>query len=238
MGWRIIDDRRRLYLLNQLGSHRGATNDEVRRAIAGDELVPEAMLETTHGVTINAPASAIWPWLLQVRYHRGGWYADSKISEFLFKYLFEPMAPQDKKPEYRPSANHIMPEFQELQVGDIVPDGPPDTVGFVVKAVEPNRQIVLYTDQYHRAIVPDPVSASWFQHTSAFSWVFALKDSQPGETRLLLRARISVWPRVVFLALWLPLILGESLFPHLMLNGIKQRVELAAATPDLDYRSD
>jgi hypothetical protein len=223
-----------LAILNRLGSRRGATNDEVRQPIAGDELVPEAMLETTHGVTINAPAESIWPWLLQVGYHRGGWYADSKITEFLFKYLFEPIAPKDKKPEYRPSADRIMLEYQELRVGDIVPDGPPGTVRFIVKELEPNRQMVLYTDQYHQAMVPESFSTTWFQPISAFSWVFALKEIHPGETRLVLRARISFWPRAIFPLLWLPLMLGEAVFPNLMLSGIKQRVERTTASPDLD----
>ncbi len=187
MGWRIVDDGRGFVFIGPIRSPSWGDQGRSSPGNCWDELVPNAMLETTHGVTINAPASAIWPWLLQVGYHRGGWYTDSKISEFLFKYLFEPMAPQDKKPNYWPCANRIMPEFQELQFGEIVHDGPPDTVGFVVKALEPNQAMVLHTDQYHRAIMLDPVTTSWFQKTSAFCWVFALNEIQPGGTRLLSR---------------------------------------------------
>ena len=32
------------------------------------------MLEWNRGITIAAPAEAIWPWLVQLGYGRAGWY--------------------------------------------------------------------------------------------------------------------------------------------------------------------
>ena len=214
-----------IVVLNRIGRGRGATTEEICRPLAGDELVPGAMIETTHGITIEAPPNLIWPWLVQVGYHRGGWYADSAMHRFLFKYLFEPMAPQDKKPVYRPSADRILSEYQDLTVGDSIPDGPPDTAHFLVKKLDPDRHLVLYTDQYHQAILPPSLSSSWFKPRSEFSWVFTLEEIQTGTTRLLLRARINIWPRALYPVIWIPLMLGESIYPHLMLQGIKQRVE-------------
>ena len=93
-----------LYLLNHLGTRRGATRDEARRALPGDDLLPNAGVETTHAITIHAPAERIRPWLVQVGYHRGGWYTDSKLDQLSFDYFFKRIAPEDKKPERRPSA--------------------------------------------------------------------------------------------------------------------------------------
>lgn len=42
------------YLLHRLGLRWGATDNEVRRPLPGDDLVPDPMLETTHAATINA----------------------------------------------------------------------------------------------------------------------------------------------------------------------------------------
>ena len=55
----------------------GATKEEARRAMPGDEIVPASMLQTTHAFTINAPAEQIWPWLIQIGQGRAGFYSDS-----------------------------------------------------------------------------------------------------------------------------------------------------------------
>ena len=48
---------------------------ESARALAGDELVPEPTTSETRGITIAASPDAIWPWLVQMGYGRGGWYS-------------------------------------------------------------------------------------------------------------------------------------------------------------------
>ena len=53
--------------------HRwGATDQEVGRAMPGDDLLPDAA-STTRAITIAAPAEQVWPWLVQIGYGRGGW---------------------------------------------------------------------------------------------------------------------------------------------------------------------
>jgi hypothetical protein len=46
----------------------GMTQQEARRPLPGDELEPEPdpLVNTTHAVTIDAPPSVIWPWIVQV----------------------------------------------------------------------------------------------------------------------------------------------------------------------------
>lgn len=54
--------------------HRwGATDQEVRRAMPGDDHIPDAA-STTRAITIAAAPEQVWPWLVQLGYGRGGWY--------------------------------------------------------------------------------------------------------------------------------------------------------------------
>ena len=52
----------------------GATAEEAARRLPGDELLEHADIVATRATTVNAPASAIWPWLVQMGPGRGGAY--------------------------------------------------------------------------------------------------------------------------------------------------------------------
>ena len=52
----------------------GATHDEVARPIPGDDLLAAPDMVSTRAVTIDAPPSAVWPWLVQMGSGRGGAY--------------------------------------------------------------------------------------------------------------------------------------------------------------------
>lgn len=53
----------------------GATDAEVEMTLPCDELVEHPKLNATHAITIDAPASGIWPWLVQMGQTRGGFYS-------------------------------------------------------------------------------------------------------------------------------------------------------------------
>jgi len=100
--------------------HRwGATEEEIRRAMPGDDLIPDAA-STTRAITIAAPPEQAWPWLVQLGYSRGGWYSYDWIDN-----------------DSQPSADRIIPELQQLQVGDQILMIP--GMGPRVREVEPNR---------------------------------------------------------------------------------------------------
>jgi hypothetical protein len=103
--------------------HRwNATDEEVERAMPGDEILPDAPA-TTRAITVDAPAEQVWPWLVQIGYGRAGWYSYDWIDN-----------------DGRPSADTIVDALQDLQVGDrilMVPDMGPE-----VRAVDPNRYLV------------------------------------------------------------------------------------------------
>lgn len=112
-------------LFRPLHDRRGATAEELDRALPGDERLPHCDAVTTRAVTIAAPPSAVWPWLLQLGWGRAGWYSHDLIDN-----------------RGRASAREILPEHQSLEAGDKVPSGPMG-VGFKVLEVAPERYLLL-----------------------------------------------------------------------------------------------
>jgi hypothetical protein len=55
----------------------GATDDERRRPMPGDELLDAPLLQLTYGITIDAPPDRVWPWLMQTGQGQAGFYADA-----------------------------------------------------------------------------------------------------------------------------------------------------------------
>ena len=41
----------------------------------GDELVTRPTFNATRAVTVAAPPSVIWPWIVQIGFGRAGWYS-------------------------------------------------------------------------------------------------------------------------------------------------------------------
>jgi hypothetical protein len=106
----------------------GATDADLVRVMSGDAEVADPTYQMTTAITIEAPASAIWPWLLQMGYRRGGLYSYDWLDR-IFGYLD------------CPSAERVLPEFQGLNAGDEIPVG--RGPGFPVRVVDPCRALVL-----------------------------------------------------------------------------------------------
>jgi deazaflavin-dependent oxidoreductase (nitroreductase family) len=109
----------------------GATDEELRQPLPGDDLAPHPLSLSTRAITIDASASAIWPWLAQIGYHRGGWYSFDFVERALFSGTYVE----------KHSARRIHPELQQLQVGVSVPFGP--GVAIPITALEPGRHLVI-----------------------------------------------------------------------------------------------
>jgi hypothetical protein len=109
--------------LHRLGQTHGSTFYERHAPMPGDGIVPKPRFVITHGITIDAPPEDIWPWLVQMGWHRGGWYTARWVDRLLF-------------PANRASVAHIIDHLQDLHVGDFIPDGPPETeCGFVSRSL-------------------------------------------------------------------------------------------------------
>ena len=99
--------------LQFLGRRAGSTRAERRMALPGDGAVRHPHAVTDHAITIGAPPEAVWPWLTQMGWHRGGYYTPRWVDRVLF-------------PANRPSLDVLDPDLvRDLAVGDTIPDGPP-----------------------------------------------------------------------------------------------------------------
>jgi hypothetical protein len=83
----------------------GATAADIDRPMPGDDLLPDPDLFSTRAVRVQAPPSAIWPWLMQMGSGKGGVYTYDWI-ENLFGLNMH-------------SVDVILPQFQERSVGDV-----------------------------------------------------------------------------------------------------------------------
>jgi hypothetical protein len=228
--WTLLAGVAGYALLRHLGMRGGVTDAEADASLPGDELIPHPMLETTHATSIAAPPSIVWPWLIQAGYRgsgRAGWYSDSWIDWLAEKAVFRTTVPaehRNKQPLLH-SANEILPAFQHTAVGDIVPDGPGGSPAFVVKAVDPERAWVLYSDTHLKYLSPTLLQKTQLASSGEFTWVFVLHAEGESGTRLILRTRTRYGPPLMR-ELALPLLyLGEATFPRLILRGIRQRAE-------------
>jgi hypothetical protein len=175
----------------------GASDEELQRSMPGDDEIQQPNYATTRAVTINARPADIWPWLVQMGYQRGGLYSYDWLDR-LFGILD------------RPSADRIIPEFQHLQVGDVIPLGAGPS--WPVKALEP--------DQYLLICLKDP------QHPElGVTWVWALYPLDGEHTRLVSRnhGRQPLTPGGIFMLLLLEP--TGFIMERKMLLGIKQRAE-------------
>lgn len=95
-----------LYAARRYYRNWGATKAESAAALPGDELVGRPAVQTTDAVWIDAPPSAIWPWLVQMGEGRGGLYSYEAL-ENLFGLGYR-------------NADRVYLEWQRLDPGDVV----------------------------------------------------------------------------------------------------------------------
>jgi hypothetical protein len=195
-----------LLVVGRLGRRSGATTDEVRARLPGDDLVPQPMWTSTRAITIEAAPADVWPWIVQMGYpsHRAGWYTPHWLDRLQWGIRER-------------SSGQIRQDLQRLEVGDRVPDSRDWSVYFTVAGVEPERALVLHSTRH----LMRPLRAI------DFSWAFVLQESATGATRLIMRARVRGEPRAALVALT-PLVgVGDVVNASAMLRGIKVRVESA-----------
>lgn len=213
-----------LYHLHREGRRWGASDEETRRSMPGDDLVPHPDVETTHAVTINAPPNRVWPWLVQMGYGRAGWYTDAWWYRQVDRYLWRVHTLRTRA---------IISELQRLAVGDVVPDGPPGTAFFTVTTCEPNHALALYSTTHATVWLPVALRDNpRLGLHGALSWAFELRDIEPSRTRLILRSRCAVDPAPYRALVGLLLPFGDLMVAPMMLRHIKQRVERLATEAD------
>ena len=183
----------------------GATRDEVQRSLPGDDLVSSPSFDYTQAITIGAPAAEVWPWLVQIGYKRAGWYSWDAIHRLV--------GSAGSVDDDRRSANRIIPELQNLGVGDVIWMASPDSPlpGLRVVSMEPDRVLVLS------------------QGEDVTSWAWFLDPIDAGKTRLIVRYRQHWEPSLANSVMFgVANDLGSLLMQPKTLRGIRDRAEGAA----------
>ncbi len=155
----------------------GATQEEVRRPYSGADLVPGATRAATMAVTIDAPPSRVWPWLVQMGTDRAGWYSWDRLDNF-----------------GRRSAERIHPEWQEISGGDRLLAMPDGSEWWEVAALEPERFLCLRMSLDLRGRPFDPAGARP-RHFTDSTWGFLLEELPGPRTRLVVSGYWSLRPR-------------------------------------------
>jgi hypothetical protein len=174
----------------------------------GDDLVKDANFQTTRALDIDAPLQAVWPWLAQIGQGRGGFYSYDLLENLVGLDIH--------------SADRILPEFQDLRVGDAIPIEP-EGGGYTVAEIAPNRHLVLFT-----AGTGDSEVDRVFRQTNASStWTFLLKEPEPERTRFVVRwqARWDLLRSPASFLIGLVLDPIEFIMERKMMRGIKERAE-------------
>jgi hypothetical protein len=188
----------------------GASAAEVQQSWPGDDLVPRPKLQSTHAITIQAGAARVWPWIVQLGQGRGGFYSYDWL-ENLFRLDIH-------------SADRLIPEFQHLEVGDLVRLAP--QAGIPVALIEPGRSLVLFGQPEPNTGLatgsPSPRPGADF----AYSWAFILNELDESTTRLVVRSR-GDWKPGLLMTLACRVFLEPASFimERKMLLGLKGRVE-------------
>ncbi len=174
-----------------------ATPSERARPLAGDNLILQPLGSVDNAITISRPPHDVWPWLAQMGSGRAGWYAFDFIDN-----------------GGHPSAERILPEYQNIGVGNIFPALPGATDVFVVAQCDPEHSLVL----------------AWRLPSGKYqtTWAFVLEQPQPGQTRLIVRGRVAPGYRPYGLPQWLAILTGAMahfIMQRKQLLGIARRAE-------------
>ena len=86
----------------------GATTEEIRRSMPGDDLVPNPTFVATRAISIRGRPEEIWPWIAQMGFDRAGYYGYDLIENICSKTGIR-------------SSESIVPDLQHPKTGDVLP---------------------------------------------------------------------------------------------------------------------
>ncbi len=180
----------------------GATRLETAAPMPGDAVVPRAQFNATRAISIGAPPERVWPWIVQLGYGRGGFYTYDLLDN-----------------AGAPSADHIVEEYQDLHVRDLVPmyhETHGLAIAYRVDSFDRNEWM-LWVHRPHENDSPDS------------TWSWRLTELPGNGTRLVTRMKQDYrWetPRLAAFNVVL-MEFGDFAMERRMLKGIQARAELA-----------
>ena len=177
----------------------GATRSEFNRTMPGDELVESKDYKNTLAITINKPASDVWPWIAQMGLNKGGFYSYTWLENIFGCEL--------------KNADKIHTEWQSPEVGYY--EG-------VCRAA-----VVKQMPGWKLAIVDSPKAFVWKGDKT--EWMMGVYlDSIDGYTSRLITRMLYKSPEKFTFSWWIEKVWFEwahCLMQRGMIRGIKRRAE-------------
>ncbi len=192
----------------------GLSQAEADRAYPADKFVINPRWGFTHGIHIAAPADAVWPWVVQIGQDKGGFYSYELLENLVGCQMV--------------NADRIVPEWQELHVGDTFKVHP--EAGIQIVLVEPGRsfaaQMAMNLDTEE---IFDPAQGLPEKYMN-LCWLFYVEPLEDGSSRFISHWQVEYTPSLKSYLMFGPLIVEPVAFTmdRKMLLGVKQRVETAA----------
>ena len=105
-----------------------ATAAERAEPRAGDELVRDADVVMDRALTVPGAPADVWPWVVQLGKGRAGWYLPRSVERVI--------------PRRRRAARDVDPRWQQVSVGDVIPDYGQRDATFTVAELRPPTTLV------------------------------------------------------------------------------------------------
>lgn len=178
------------FIYRPLNLNWGSSGEDIRRRMAGDEIVRNPHFNATRTITIKGKPEDIWPWLVQIGSTRAGWYSYDLIDNLA-----------------RVSAEKILPEFQRLKPGDLIPMSPDGKKGTWVKDLQPGRWLI-----------------KWDKKGDG-TWVWGLYPEDEMHTKLVSRIRMNFdwkFPEILLVPVF---DLGDFVMMRQCMLNMKDRAE-------------
>lgn len=164
----------------------GASRSDVERNWPGDEYCRHPAHQATRAIAIDAPAAAVWPWILQIGQDRGGFYSYSALENLVGCDM--------------PDVDWIVPEWQQRAVGDIIWMAPRERYAgkarMLVAWLEPERAMTLIMPE-------DAEEVATGGEARHGLWSFLLDPIDDHSCRLVMRSRAGREPFGGPLGQWL-----------------------------------
>lgn len=165
----------------------GATPNETKAVLPGDTRVPYPRIQYTRAVTIQASPEIVWGYLAQLGQERGGLYSYQALENLIGCQMR--------------NADHIVPEWQRLRVGDRIRLGPKGYPLYRIVSLIPGYSITCAgadpkTEEATGVTIPMPV------HYTNFEWTLVVKPIDQRLTRLISRARTDHSPDIGTTVMW------------------------------------
>ena len=168
----------------------GAFDNELTINYPGDTIVTKSDFNAIRGITIEANPSDIWKWIVQIGSKRAGWYSIDWIDNSGI-----------------PSSEEIIPEFQEISVGQFIPFTPDQKNGMWVKEFKEYEYIL------------------WIDNAGKATWVWYLIPFGQNSTRLITKLRTKYTWTSFWIIYYLIYDLGDIIMMSKCMKGIKRRAE-------------